>query len=196
MISEKFKDLIGRSINSISSKEQIYDLIDKLSIKEKIDYSDLKRLSKDIELTSGSLHQYFTNHIKEDVENSLLNLFKEKSISVFDRQFIKEYSNSFMDCFNHRGCSKYRKSAKEVIDKIGKNKFETWNKAWNPDNVKSEVDRVATEAVESYTTHRYSEEVIECFVNAASSKSFQNSIDNCQEIHKIGIDSIKDDLYF
>lgn len=194
MISEEFKDLIGRSINSISVKEQLYDMLDKLSKKEKIDYSELKKLTKDIDVTYGSLHQYFINHIKEDVNNSLLYLFKEKSISVFDRQFIKEYTNSFMDCLSYKGCNKYLKSAKEMGDKIAKNKFEAWNKLWKPDNVKKEVDQIAIEAMIERATNRYSEEVVECFVSAASSKDLLGTINNCQEIHKIGVSVIVDDF--
>lgn len=194
MISEEFKDLIGRSINSISTKEQLYDMLDKLSKKEKIDYSELKKLTKDIDITYGSLHQYFINYIKKDVNNSLLDLFKERSISVFDRQFIKEYTNSFMDCLSYKGCNKYHKSAKEMGDKIGKNKFEAWNKLWNPDNVKKEVDQIAMESMIERATNRYSEEVVECFVSAASSKELLGAINNCQEIYKIGVSSIVDDF--
>lgn len=196
MISEEFKDLIGRSINSISAKEKMYDLIDRSFKKEKVKHYEFENVIKDIDVTNCSWHQYFIIFIKKEVEDSLLELFEGRAISHLDREFIKEYAKEFMSCFNHVGCMNYRKLSKEMPDKIGKRKFESWNKLWQIDNIKKEVDSIAIKALEDFATHRYSEEVVECFVRAVSSKSFQRSIDHCQEIYKIGISSIENDLYF
>lgn len=197
MISDEFQDLIKRSINSISPKERLYDLIEKVIHEEKINRHDLEYIVKDIDVTNCYWHQYFVIYIKQDVKNSLLDLFKTRDIPIshFDREFIKEYSERFMDCFNRMGCTKYRKLSKEFSDRVGKSNFEAWDKLWKIENIKAEVDRVAMEAQENFATHRYSEEIMECFVSAVSSKSFQNSIDHCQEMYKLGISSVENDLY-
>ncbi len=188
MISEKLKHLIETSIISISKRENIYNLIDRLVRNEKIDQYELKDIAKDFDIIPRSFYQYYINFIKDDVENSLLSIFPKEIVSPFELQLIKQYSQEFIHCLNKINCSKYRSLAKEITNKISKDKFETWNKFWNPANIIKIVDQIANEAINT-ATNRYSDEIVECTLKASDSSNFLYDLNHCKKLHSMGIDT-------
>jgi hypothetical protein len=134
--------------------------------------------------------------LKEQLSESLTNLFQNHKtsnfISNFDKENIKNYVSSIADCIADP--SSYNKSikvnlAKKLSTKIGKQYFDAWeqeNKIDSIDNLVTIFANTFDEIVEKHDTHRYSPQTVDCFLKATIAKDPAEAISECQyALHEI-----------
>lgn len=101
-------------------------------------------------------------------------------------KFIQDYIFHFGCCDGDYNCQDYQIDQLKLSTKLGiplENLVESENDWGN------QVILLINEALARHDTHRYSDEVVQCFVEAANADSFQEAASDCQyAMHKIGVD--------
>jgi hypothetical protein len=201
IINDDLKNEIEKYIaaNNGSWKEQTYDLIyDAMNGNDKIQYSDFSSLYNyyvDNNAKMKLLFQYdsvMKQNLKEQLSESLTNLFqnqkKSNFISNFDKEIINDYVKSVADYLGDPSYYKQQKlnSEAKLAIKLGKQDFYAWEKDNSIDNLVTIFANTFDEIVEKHDTHRYSPQTLDCFLKATIASDPNEALSECQyELHAI-----------
>lgn len=202
IISIEFKYQIDQLVKTDSKKEKIYDFIDKAKKVINVDDRDLKEslnyAFKDVVKNyrfSGpeTCKDYnFENFLKKEIFDNVSNVIKEAKgadfFTYFDKAIVEEYVSSFLNCKKtdyEYSCKAYVTIETKLSNRISEAKFTEWANENGPAKLVLAVSALVDEAVEKYDTHRYSDEVVQCFVEAANIDDFKGAASDCQYIQLV-----------
>lgn len=217
--SEEFKQVIDYVINKYSPKEDIYDHIDYLESDSRyLVYGDFRRLlleyrnynsdNKNIIFDMfGSSYQgyYYYNKkqsgqgtdykwpIHEEAVDSLCDVFKSKNsaeyISTPDKAVIRTYA-AILIKYDSAIYDEVKNPSEALQKKLGDD-FVKWSDVWSEDNIKLSLHSLTDELIDKRDTHRYNDDVVECFLEASTNEDFIEALSQCQyTMHGVVLDDV------
>jgi len=210
IIIDEFRDAIENEVKNFSWREKVYDLIDIVERKVKAEdffygycssskyciyESILSNYAKDeyyairSYLNNSDIKSYYRN----TAHDSLTSLFKiarnSDFISMADESLINHYVDQLERLFpeNYSKILWYGEYRKKLINKIGKEKFEEWEKGFDPENLVVELRQIVDEVNAKRDTHRYDDATVQCFLKATIADDPVEATSECQyAMHRIG----------
>jgi hypothetical protein len=213
IISAEFKYQIDQLVKTDSKKEKIYDFIDTAKKvitvddrddKQSLDYR-FKDVVKNYQFSGPDTYKdyNFETLLKKEIFDNVSNIIKAVKgadfVTYFDKTIVEKYVTHFLGCkkpsYSYEDdCKEYAREEAKLSNRIGEAKFNEWVNENGPAKVVLAVSALVDEAVAKYDTHRYSDEVVQCFVDAANVSDFKGAASDCQYIHKIGLDALGQEL--
>ena len=103
---------------------------------------------------------------------------------------MKGYKTAIADCVDQTSlCYRYSHSPEDKLkNKIGEEKFSSWKDVWNPDNIRAIISKAVNDEIATQDSHLYSDEVVQCLIDASKADDFQEAASNCQyNMHAVGV---------
>lgn len=206
--SNQFDTFVREAVKANSPKESLYNYIDQLE-KDEIPsffYSSFKdSLNKYQEfisdkkinffikysLANHNLNNYsnfFLNEIFSNIEKIFYIKYKSDYISTADKSLIRSFAEQLYDSYSY---SDY--TLKNLEHKLERKLGDAF-KEWSSTNFMLSLHELVVDEISNYDSHRYTDDVLKCFSEAAIKDDFNEEVSLCQyKMH--GVDILGDSSY-
>jgi hypothetical protein len=197
LFSQSVLSYIDSSIKSYNAKEKFYDYLDELEKNDNlllVQYQQFKKhFSKYDDWVSDRFQSsMFDSTIADNMKDDLTSLFKgikqSDYISNPDKTLMYAYVMKHFG-FGHDSINMFP-NPKEILEKKLGARFNDWAEVWNKENIDISLSQAIKEGIEKYDSHRYSDEVLRCFVEATKTDNYIEGFSECQyQLHVSGEDT-------